>query len=506
MWPFDRWRKRKPQSFGMRVFKGAMGGRTVADWITSSTSMDAEINASLPRLRDRSRQLTRDNDYVQSAQRTIVNNVVGQGIGMQSQVRMKRGKGNDGKGKLNDAINNQIEAAWEKWKRKENCHTAGKLCFSDIERLIVASLFESGEVLIRVIPQKFGSSKIPLALEIIESDLLDEGYNDKYSDGRVVRMGVEMDQWRRPVAYWFKAKHPGDAPMSALETVAAPRKRIPAGEIKHLFITKRVDQTRGVPWLHSAIIRLHHMQGYEESEVIAARATSSLMGFIESPEGEPSIKDDTDAGQSVTEFEPGIFKALAPGEKVNIPNLGRPGGQLDPFMRFMLRGVAAGVGVSYESISRDYSQSNYSSSRLALLDDRDNWRVLQGWLIENFHQPLFEQWLDMAILAGQIPAKDYELNPDAYNSPRWMPRGWSWVDPAKEVQAYKDAVRCGFMTVSEVVAQSGGDYEDMIVLRKRELDHAAANDVVLDTDPAQVSGNGKPAATEAPEPATAPAE
>ena len=41
--------------------------------------------------------------------------------------------------------------------------------------------------------------------------------------------------------------------------------------------------------------------------------------------------------------------------------------------------LAAGCGPSYESLSRDYSQSNYSSSRLSLLDDRDLWRVLQQW-------------------------------------------------------------------------------------------------------------------------------
>jgi lambda family phage portal protein len=483
MWPFSK--RKKKQSFDLRMFKGALVGRTVADWIAASTSIDAEIRSSLPRLRDRSRQLVRDNDYVISAQRTVVNNVVGQGIGCQSQVRKKRG------GKLDEAINTTIENAWYEWQRKENCHTAGKLCFSDIERLIMKSLFESGEILIRFIPVAMGDSKIPLALETIEADLLDDGYNSVASNGNVIRMGVEMNPWGRPVAYYFFTKHPGDDPTLGNPATSSSRVRVPADDVLHLFITNRANQTRGVPWLHTAIMRLHHMAGYEESEVIAARATASLMGFIESPEGEASIKDGTDeTGQSVSEFQPGTFKALAPGEKMNIPSISRPGGQFDPFMRLMLRGVAAGIGASYESISRDYSQTNYSSARQGMLEDRDQWRVLQSWMIANFHQPVFERFLSLGVLAGAIPIKDFELNEGAYKYPRWMPRGWSWVDPAKEVAAYISAVRAGFMTQTEVVAQSGGDFEELVAQRKREVELADENDLVFDTDPADVDGKG----------------
>src|ERR1041385_4322181 len=139
MWPFTK--KKKP---GRRMYAGARLARTEADWITSTTSIDSEILSSLIRLRDRSRQLCRDNDHVQAIQRTIVNNVVGQGIGFQSQVRMKRG------GNLNKALNDQIETAWYRWTWRENCHTAGKLCFEEIQRVVISSIFESGEVLLRL--------------------------------------------------------------------------------------------------------------------------------------------------------------------------------------------------------------------------------------------------------------------------------------------------------------------------------------------------------------------
>jgi capsid protein len=156
----------------------------------------------------------------------------------------------------------------------------------------------------------------------------------------------------------------------------------------------------------------------------------------------------------------------------------------------MLRSMAAGIGVSYATLSRDYSDSNYSSSRLALLDDRDNWRVLQSWLIENFHKPVFEQWLELAELSGELSLPGYNLNPEPYRAVRWIPRGWQWVDPVKEITAYKEAVRCGFTTQADVIAQGGGDIEDVFQQRQRELEMAADMDLVFDTDPGSVAGNG----------------
>jgi lambda family phage portal protein len=206
------------------------------------------------------------------------------------------------------------------------------------------------------------------------------------------------------------------------------------------------------------------------------------MGFITSPEGELQGDELLD-GERVTSFEPGVFKYLAPGESVSVPSLDAPDGQLEPFLRAMLRAVAAGVGCSYTTISQDYSQSNYSSSRLSLLEERDNWRALQQYMIENFHQPVFEAWMEMAVLSGVLSLPLYDTDPDRYRMVQWFPRGWSWVDPAKEVAAYKDAVRCGFKTQAEVVAEQGGDLEDLLLARKAEVDRADELDLYFDTNP-----------------------
>lgn len=484
-WPFGK--KDQPAKKGRRIYGGAMFSRLTNDWNASiGTSQDSETRSSLRVLRNRTRQLARDNDWIKNALRAIQNNVVGTGVGMQMQVKAKRVR----KGKvLNQAVNEAIETAWEQWCKKENCHVAGILNFADIERLLISSCAENGEVLVRIVKgESFGTSPVPMALEVIEADQLMDDRNGEADNGNIIRMGVEKNQWGRPVAYWFYPYHPGDYLFKTVQL--SKYKRVPAEEIIHLYKHERPGQTRGVPWFASALQRMHQVAGFEEAEVVAARASASIMGFIKTPDGD--LQDDgVQDNQRVTDFSPGKIEALGPGEEFQAFTPTRPGGTYDPFVRAQLRAVAAGVGVSYETLSKDYSQSNYSSSRLALLDDRDQWRSLQSWFIQNFHQRVFEEWLDMAVLSGVLDLPGYEINPEMYRAVRWMPRGWSWVDPAKEVAAYKAAVRAGFMTQAEVVAQTGCDIEEMMMQRKREVEMAEALGLAFDTDTAQVNDKGQ---------------
>jgi lambda family phage portal protein len=480
-----------PALVGKRQYTGAQLGRLLSDWNAPSTSQDAEGRMALRTLRNRVRDLGRNNDYVVNALRAIQNNVIGQGVKLQSQAKRKRGPG---AGKMEGAVNEAIETAWKRWQRADSCHTAGTMAFPEIERMLARNVAESGEIFVRMIRQSFGRSPVPMAMEIIEADLLDENYNGESPLGNQIRMGVEVDKWLRPVAYHFFTQHPGDIQFGSVGDVAQKRIRVPADEVIHLYRVERPGQTRGVPWFASALTRLRHMSGYEEATVIAARASACQMGFIETPD--PEFEGEgVESDQRVSSFEPGKISTLAPGEKFTAFNPSQPSGLLDPFMRYMLRGVAAGGGVSYETLSKDYSQSNYSSSRLALLDDRDTWRQLQQWMIEQFHQRVFEEWLRMAVLSNALNLPNYEVNPEEYENVRWLPRGWQWVDPAKEISAYKTAVRSGFMTLTDVVAQNGGDFEELAYARQREIELCDELELVLDTDPELVDEKGSAQAT-----------
>lgn len=480
---------------GQRLYAGARISRLEADWVTASTSADAEIATSLVRLRDRARQLCRDNDYARAALRSIVNNVVGTGIKLQAQVPMRRGAG-----KLDQATNDRIESSWARWGRKATCHTAGQLSFPDIERLVIRSCAEAGEVFVRMVPQPFGGGRVPLAIEVLEADLLDETVDGgrgsagvpgvRQLEGGEWRLGIHVDQWGRPVEYAFLRNHPGDSRRGGVDRRHV---LVPAEQILHIKLIERPGQNRGVTWFASAIRQLHMLQGYGEAEVVRARATSSLMGFVLTDGdavGEAMGEEQAD-GDYVTQFEPGVWKTLFPGQRVEVPKLEATPGQFEAFTRTILRSVAAGLACSYEACSKDFSQTNYSSSRLSLLEEREQWKALQQQLIRDLHQPIFAAWLEAAVGAGELSLPGYEVAPERFeDAVRWVPRGWEWVDPEKETRAYESAVRDGFMTRAEVVMSRGGDWNETIqglAAEKAQLDELG---LVVDSDPSIVTDAG----------------
>lgn len=484
---------RPPAAIVNRMYSAAKQSRLTADWAASTTSADAEIRSSLTALRARCRSLGRDSAYAKRAKQIVVNNIIGQGIGVQAQVKSARGK-------LMPAINTGIEGSFKTWSKGIFCHTGGELDFASFERALISEVFEAGEVFVREHYRPFGGSVVPYALELIESERVPHTVQPMGEFANETRMGIEVDEFYRPVAYWVRKHHPSDFhyPRGAQ---AEKLERIPASEIIHLRIVERWPQTRAVPWLHAVAKKVNDMDGYTEAEIVSARGAANYMGTIET-DPLATIGEEVEDGQREIEVAPGIIMRLAVGEKFNFVSPNRPNAALDPFMRHMLREMAAGTGVSYESLSRDYSQSNYSSSRLALIDDRDNWRVLQSWFLANFRARVHSHWLNQAVLARAVPgvALDaYAMNQAKFEAVKFKPRGWSWVDPTKEVAAYKEAERAGYITKTQVIAQtgSGQDIEDVFEERAAELALAAEKGLQFDTDKPEPKGAPAPAAASA---------
>jgi lambda family phage portal protein len=477
----------KPQArntMQQRMYSAARGSRlTNTLGSANNSSANSELHTSLAKLRSRSRQLIRDAAYAKRARQIVVDNVIGTGIGMQPGVKGTRGE-------LRKSVNEAIGNAFWDWCRAERCHTGGQLHFCDMERQGMGQVFEAGEVLFRMHFTSFGDSPVPLALELIEPERMADDYAEPgpVANGARVIQGVEVDRFYRPVAYWIRQVHPGDLRSDANTTDRL--ERVPADQIIHLRVVDRWPQVRGVPWMHSVIGKLADIDGYSEAEIIAARAGAMYFGVIESTEDAGAFGEEQEDGTFQLPLEPAMVEKLSPGEKLNFVSPNRPNSSVDAFLRYMLREMAAGIpGISYESLSCDYSQSNYSSSRMALLETRDAFRAIQQWFIREFRERLHRVWLRQAVLAGAIQGitiPEYVADRSKFEAVAFKPRGWSWVDPTKEVEAFKEAVKAGFTTVTDVIAQTdpqGRDADEVFDARKRELDDMDERDLSFDTSP-----------------------
>lgn len=464
-----------------RMYASAKGGRTTGGFGNSSnSSADAELQISLTAMRARSRQMVRDSSYAKRAKTVIMNNVIGSGVGLQAQVVGARGE-------LRTNINAAIEEAFNEWACASACHTAGAMHFHDLERAAMGEVFEAGECFIRMHYRAFGDSEVPLALELIEPERIAHEFVEPGAlrPDTELRMGIEVDDFGRAVAYWVRQRHPGDIRMRAGATDRY--ERVPAADMFHLRIVTRSPQTRGEPWMHTSLRKIDDINEATAGELAAVRASSYYFGTIKTPETTDPLVTETDsAGKQMMDIEPLTVQELNPGEEFEFHAPNRPNANLDAFLRHMLREIASGTGVSYESISRDYSQSNYSSSRLALLEDRDLYKVFQLWWIRNFRHRLHKVWLQQAVLAGAVEGLrpgEYAAMPRKFEAVHFKPRGWSWVDPTKEVTAYKEAIKAGLTTLTDVIAATadGRDIEDVIATRRRELDMLEAAGIEVDT-------------------------
>jgi len=142
-----------------------------------------------------------------------------------------------------------------------------------------------------------------------------------------------------------------------------------------------------------------------------------------------------------------------------------PTGAYNYFLRGVLKGAAAGLNVSYTGYTGDLEAVNYSSIRAGLIEERENWRVIQGWFIEHAMARIYEQFLSGALSRGLIVNDAGVKLPlsrkEKFLDVTWQARGWAWVDPLKDQQANDAAVAAGHRTNSSVVAATGEDLEEV---------------------------------------------
>jgi lambda family phage portal protein len=443
-----------------RSFEAARISRLVADWVTSSLAIDADIKAGLTVLRARSRDLCVNNSYGKRFLSLLAANVIGpQGIRLQSKVKNVRGK-------LDVDANRKIEAAWAAWCRPQNCTVSRRLSMRDVLELGVKGLARDGEILTRIV-SGFPKNGFSFALQLLDPEYLDHDYTDMV---RGIVMGVELDEWKGPVAYHILTNHPGrnEYPLQP----AQKRQRVSADEILHVFASERAEQTRGYPWTVAALKDLHQLGHYRYSEVVAARVAAAKMGFFtKNSEGGYPYDDKDSTGNLIDEVSPGKFQELPQGYEFKPFDPTHPNQAFGDFCKSALKGISSGLNISYISLANDLTETSYSSGRQGLLEERNFYMLLQGFMVEHLVQPVFEAWLPLAIASGKLALPMRDL--DRWNAPVWQSKRWSWIDPDKDISASEKEVNLGVNSRTRIAGNLGLDLEDVYDELQNETEEAA---------------------------------
>lgn len=445
------------------VFDAGITNNLTYGWLTTATSIDKDIRDNLVAVRERARNFAKNNALIKRWLALCRANIVGpDGIILQMNVRkyiQPKTKNEVGQYEDDNYANELIETAWEDWCKPQNCSVDGRYSFRELCDLIVTGKKRDGEAFIRLVRNK---SKYGLQLQVIPPEAIDERYNVKLANGNTVIMGVEVDSWHRPVAYYVKRYDPERA-IYGIQQFSGNYDRIPATDIIHYFTAEYPEQTRGISEMSAIMLLLWHLSGWVEASVVNARAAAAKGLYFKTDKDHPeSYKGDLEdeEGNIIRMVQPGEAEQLPPGVEPFLVDPKYPHEQHGPFYTSLTTEISAGLNVAYSSLTNDLSKANYGSQRQGLINERDGWKTEHNQFDIAVLNKIFAEWLTMADLRGAIKLPISE-NFDYYNQPTWSHRTFDWIDPVKDVEAIRTQLQLRMTSLFDVVGSRGKKLEQL---------------------------------------------
>lgn len=448
------------------------------DWVVRRIATDSALIEDLETLRDRSRDLHRNDQLTHGVVENRVSGIVGKGIRPQARVDYRELKITPEAAR---EINRQLERVFKRWAPYAD--QKGVLSFWEIQRQVQRNLDIDGEVFILFGAHGGADKPIPLTMEIIAADRVETPADRKLYEGRTVRLGVEYDGSGRRVGYWVRSY---EAPTAYGRRPRRTWRRYAAkfadgrAQVVHLFEQLWPDQSRGIPYVTPAMTRLKDLATWFEAELVA-KQTEALFGvFITTEEpqeaAEANASESDSSGFRTEDMHPGQVRYLSPDQSIEFANPNRPGANFDPFMEWTVLLCAAALNWPYEWLVKDYRRSTYSSSRASAIDGMISVRCRQQLISERLLRELWRHVVHMAIGAGAVDVdyRAYDRNPHALLEHHWQGPGRPHVDPVKDGRASAEAIDANLSTLArEVGNATGEDWEELLEQRQREIDYAA---------------------------------
>jgi lambda family phage portal protein len=455
-------------------------------WTPPNVGPNAAVEHELDSIVSRTRDIDRNNGLAKSGIQTTVDNVVGVGYTMQSRPDYKA-LGRDPAWARNFA--EEVERLWRPYASSENFDVARMMPFPAMTRLVFRTILLSGSAV--VIPYYLRDRRHRTCFMAIEPDRLATP-STMISDP-MVKNGVRYNAYGEAITYYVMRKHPGEIDeLGGLrrrigpddyETIPA-RTRFGRKRLIHVFDQERPAMRTGVPLLTSCLRQFRMLDRYQISELQAAVVNSMVAAFIEtdvSPEQMASIFGGqiSDYLQKRNEwqikFQGGSILNLFPGTKLNSFMPSRPNQGYGEYVTNVLRHVASSLNMPYELLVKDFSQTNYSSARAALLEGGRYFVVRRKAMLQQWANEVYKLFLEEKILRGEVEDPGWFGQEESVGRARWIGPGRGWIDPVKEAEAARMRMEIGLSTLADECAEQGVDWEEIHEQRVIERDRLVAD-------------------------------
>jgi lambda family phage portal protein len=444
-----------------RRYEAAQSGRLTAGWLSNANGPNTEIGAASQSLRDRSRDLVRNNALAARTMAVLGSALVGDGVRPQPRTG-------------NADLDVLLLDLWGSWGLDADAD--GRFDPYGLQRLAVTSWLESGESLMR---RRWRAPTdplwLPVQIQLLEADFLADNLwtVGRTPDDERIQYGIELDGIGRRRAYRLYRTHPGETGQSlgaGIETVM-----VPAREVSHIYLPTRPGQLRGVPWLSPVMLDLRDLDDLEHTEIVRQKMQATVMGVRYTDSLDPvGLSDDVeqnDDGEWVETMRPGMLPKLPSGERIEFFAPQQFGGFRESVQHYQ-RIVALGAQIPYEVLTGDLTGVNYSSIRAGMIEYR---RLLSTMtrqvVVPHVCQPMWRWMVEAAMLAGRLPMMDSETMARAMR-PDWHPPRWIAIDREAEAKADILEMQAGLRTLSESAAERGSDWRTVLAQLAEERETA----------------------------------
>lgn len=474
--------------------------RALASWAPTVQSADADILPDKYLLDARSNDIVRNDAFAQSGVQLHKDNIVGAQYRLNAKPRL-RVLGLDDT--WEDEFAEEVEEKFTNWAESFNNwpDASRRNTLTSMVRLAVGTYLVGGEVLATAEWMRETDRAYRTAIQMIANDRLsnpgDQGYDMERTRG-----GVRLSASGAPIGYYIRQASPGgmfDWNRSMKWSYIRARNGIGRPQVIHILEQQRPSQTRGVSQFAAALREMRITKRFRDITLQNAVVNASFAAAIES-ELPPAQAFESigggDVGSSVVQYAQQFLGAIAaygnnarnmqidgvkiphlmPGTKLNMMPMGKPGGIGSEFEQSLLRYLAADLGVSYEQLSRDYSETNYSSARAGMVE---TWKYMQSrkkMVADRFAGMIYRLWFEEAVNKGDIESMNarsvpnmYEgLNMEAFTNAQWIGAGRGQIDELKETQAAILRIKNRLSTYEQEIARMGDDYRPIFRQIARE--------------------------------------
>lgn len=459
-------------------YEGARRGRRTEGWVTASTAADAAGELDWTLLRDRARDLVRNNPHAARAINVQVSHTIGTGI-------------------TADVNHRGLEKPWQAFV--ENADLDGDYDLNGLFEQMERCRFESGECLVRFYRSGvFGRAPVPTQIRILEPEYLDSS-RDTWLLAREavgsIRHGIQRDEWGRVEGYWLFPEHPGERVSTArVAGRGLVSEFVPAEDVIHVFRKLRPGQTRGVSEFAPIMLRLRDLDDYDDAEIMRKKIEACLVGVLTTTEslGASALGPQTVEGDFTQErMQPATWYRARPGESVTFNTPQGTAGYAD-YKKLNQRDVAAGLGIPYELMTGDLSELNYTSMRGGLIDFRKRVQALQ-WLL---YVPRVCRRIEARFLEDMRRLRPGLGDRTVFD---WTPPKFELMDPMKETQAALEQVLAGFEPYDEIARANGWSTEELLDKIQAWFEALDRRGIKLKSDPRnQIQSHATPRAPEEP--------